>query len=181
MSISGEISDDVTFVHKTFPVPPSTRAIIEVKVSYPIKSVGRKGTDPIMGIYTTQDHVNIKEQCTQIWYGQVRNKDLHFHIRREQDLRKMPRCLKEEISTLNCNGNITILDYIPRPYSFSFGLPCHIVNPGISLKGLAYNISIHELTNKTSCIKLPYKAMKHCYQYYHHAALPNLFGTETMN
>ena len=72
-SISGEISKDVTFFHKTFPVPPSTRAIIEVDVSYPECSVWRQGYNPIIGIYTTTERVNIKKQCTQVPYGQLGN------------------------------------------------------------------------------------------------------------
>ena len=41
MSISGEISEDITFLHilnKAFPVPPSMRAIIQVDVSFPESS-----------------------------------------------------------------------------------------------------------------------------------------------
>ena len=30
MTISGVITEDITFLHKPFPVPPSIRAIIEV-------------------------------------------------------------------------------------------------------------------------------------------------------
>ena len=33
--VSGVISEDVTFIHKTFSVPPSMRAIIQVYVFYP--------------------------------------------------------------------------------------------------------------------------------------------------
>ena len=49
-TVSGEFFENVTFIHKTFPVPPSTRAIIEVNVSYP-DSFAK--TYPILGIYTS--------------------------------------------------------------------------------------------------------------------------------
>ena len=62
-SISGKISQDITFLHKMFPVPPSKRAIIEVHLSYTISSVRMQGNQPIMGIYATKDDVNIKKQC----------------------------------------------------------------------------------------------------------------------
>ena len=64
--ISGEISEDITFLHKTFPVPPSIEAIIEVDAYDPNLSLTDQGHYPILGIYTTQDHVNIKKQCTDI-------------------------------------------------------------------------------------------------------------------
>ena len=55
--VSGSVSEDIM-------VPPSVRAIIEVDVSYLINS-NRWGTIlPVMGIYTTKDHINIREQCT---------------------------------------------------------------------------------------------------------------------
>ena len=76
VSVSGEISEDLTFIHKTFPVPPSIRAIIEVDV-YDTVSFLRPNY-VMMGIYTTNNHVNIKKQCTHTWYGQLRNSNLHF-------------------------------------------------------------------------------------------------------
>ena len=63
VSVSGEISEDITFLHKTFPVPLSMRAIIEVNVSYPDISRLQKGHYLRVGIYTTKDHVNIIKQC----------------------------------------------------------------------------------------------------------------------
>ena len=81
MSVSGKISEDITFLHKPFPVPPSMRAIIQVDVTYAISSVRRQGIDPVMGIYTTKEHVNIQKQCVHIRYGQLKNSFLHRPIR----------------------------------------------------------------------------------------------------
>ena len=77
MFFSGEINEDVNFLHKTFPVPPSTRATIEVKVLVPNKLLRKPRRFPVMGIYTTTDHINIKKQCTHVRYGQLLNRDLH--------------------------------------------------------------------------------------------------------
>ena len=60
-SVSREISEDVTFIHKTFPGPPSEREIIEYGVRYQ----HNKFWQPvILETYTTQDHVNIEKNCT---------------------------------------------------------------------------------------------------------------------
>ena len=75
-SIAGEISDDVRFIYKTFPVPPSKRAIIEVNVSFPERYIVEQNQYPRMIIYTTKDHINIRsnKQCTQVGYGQLGNR-----------------------------------------------------------------------------------------------------------
>ena len=82
ISISGKISEDITFLHKMFPVPPSKRAIIEVDVSYPNSS--DRIHNPIMGIYTTHNHVNIKKQCSYVQYSQLGNQVLHPTIRLDE-------------------------------------------------------------------------------------------------
>ena len=133
-SISRKVSEDITFLHERFPVPPSKRAIIEVSVSYPESSVRRQGYNPLMGIYTTKDHVNIKKQCTQVSYGQLGNQNLHHRIRLDESDIPPPECLKEGLDTIQCRGNITVEDFKPRNFSFSFGFHCSEINPGSSLK-----------------------------------------------
>ena len=81
VSVSTKLSTDATFLHKAFPVPLSIRAIIEVDVSYLINSVRRQGIDPVKGIYTTEKHINIKNECTHIRCGQLANEHLHPRIR----------------------------------------------------------------------------------------------------
>ena len=79
ISISSDITEHITFLHKTFPVPPSMRAIIEVDVSYPNSS--DRIHDLIMGIYTTYNHVLIIKQCSYVQYTQLGNQGLHPTIR----------------------------------------------------------------------------------------------------
>ena len=182
-TISGEVSEDITFLHKTFPVPPSMRAIIKVDVSYPISSVGNpfigtKGHLPVIEFYTTDNHVNVKSQCTSTKYGQVSNTNLKIRLRLHN---KPLKCLKQRQGIRYCRGNITVQDFKPRNFSFSFGFPCEEINALSSLKGLVYNISIHEQTNETNCIQLPYDKMKVCKKYYQHTTLPNLFGVEDIS
>ena len=90
---SGVISEDMTFIYHQFPVPPSVRAIIEVDVSYPINSIGMQGTDPVLGIYTTNSHINIGKECTQNFYGQLLNRELHPVLTTEDESHKL-KCVR---------------------------------------------------------------------------------------
>ena len=113
MTISGSVSDDVKFIYKKFPVQSSMRAIIEVDVYYP-------DSNPILGIYTTRDHVNIKQKCVIKRYGQLENKNMHPGITMlGSDLSRTLNCATD--NTLHCTGNITVQDFKPRNFSFSFG------------------------------------------------------------
>ena len=120
MSISSEISEGVTFLHKTFPVPPSMRAIIEMGVYYPISSVQGRN-NPIIGIYTTENHINIKKQCTHVGYSQLGNKYLHPRIR----LHESYPCLPEGNDTIHYKGDFKVQDFKPWNFSFSFGFHCN--------------------------------------------------------
>ena len=84
LSISDAISEDITFLHKIFPVPPSMRAIIEVDVTFPIRHVRKQDRNPLMGIYTTQNHIDIKRQCTYVAYGQLKNSNLFPRIQLDE-------------------------------------------------------------------------------------------------
>ena len=178
ISISGEISENITFLRKTFPVPPSMRAIIEVDVSFPESSIRILGYNPMIGIYTTKDHVKIKKQCTYVPYDQLANGNLHRPIRLDESDIQPPKCLKEGLDTIHCTGNITVQDFKPRKFSFTFEFYCDRITLKSSLKGLVYNISIHEHTNETNCIFLPRKVRGTCSQIYLHSLLPNLIGAE---
>ena len=79
-SISAVISEDITFLHKKFPVPPSMRAIIEVDAAFPDIFIKQQEDCPAIGIYTTDNHTNIKKQCTDLEYGQLANQNLHPKI-----------------------------------------------------------------------------------------------------
>ena len=173
VSISGEISEDVTFIHKKFPVP-STRAIIEVNVSFPVASIVRHS--PTMEIYTTQDHVNLRKRCTYVRYGQLKNPDLHIPLRHY----RTPRCLEQNDGKVHCIRNVTVQDFKPRNFSFSIGFECHGLSSITSLKGLVYNISIHGQTNETNCVRLPLRTMEFCSQFFQHGILPNFIGQENM-
>ena len=175
-SISGEISDDITFFHKTFPVPPSIRAIIEVDV-YHHESMRR--TYPILGIYTTDYHINLRKQCTDTMYGQLGNKYLHSGITTYTGDSGCLKCKEDSTNILHCTGNITIQDFIPRKFSFSFGFFCDSIKALSSLKGLVYNISIEDQGNETKCFQFPRNHS--CYRYIQHQVYPSLMGPTGVN
>ena len=165
-SIHGNISEDVSFIHKMFPVPPSMRATINVDVYYPHKYLYPA---PILGIYT-QDHENIRRQCTFSSHGQVGNRDLHPQLTRYLDFSRTLRCERMS-NTLHCKGSIIVQDFIQRNFSFSFGFKCDSII--YSLKGLVYTISIDQ-TNEIHCLEQSEDLR--CYSYVQYAVFPNLMG-----
>ena len=152
-SFSGRISEDVTFFHETFPVPPSMRAIIQVSVIVPRKFITKSRSYPLMGIYTTQDHINIREKCIDRPYGQLGNRNLHPGLTMNKHRSRPLTCellpiigLFEGIAPdLHFHGNIIVQDYFPRKFSFSFGFHCLRIS---SLRGLKYSIKIQSIKSQ---------------------------------
>ena len=147
-SMSGVIFDDTSFFYETFPVSPLRRAMIEVDVQHFIGSSRQEGHYAMVGIYTTQDHINFKKRCTERLYGQLGNQYLRTGITTNTDESRHLICKNGLSNMLHCTGNITIQDFIPRKFSFSFGFRCDNVDASDSLRGLFYNMSIYG-TNKT--------------------------------
>ena len=126
-----------------------------------------------------QNHVNIERQYVHFRYGQLGNTNLYSRIRvKELDTRTI-KCLKTPEEKLHCAGNITIQDFKPIYFSFSFGFPCDSIVSNNSLKGLTYNISIQEQSNETNCISLPRKVTRLC-PHYQHGLLADLVGFQDM-
>ena len=69
-----------------------------------------------LGIDTKQDHV--KAGCTERKYGQLGNRDLHPVL-------DQSRCWHNFTTGLHrCKGTLTVQDFVPREFSFSFGFEC---------------------------------------------------------
>ena len=173
-SMSGVIFDDTTFFYETFPVSPLRRAIIEVDVQDFIGSSRSEGHYAMVGIYTTQDHINFKKRCMERIYRQLGNEYLRTGITTDTDESRHLICKSgRHPGMLHCTGNITVQNYIPRKFSFLFGFRCDNVDARDSLRGLFYNMSIYG-TNKTECFKLPPNYT--CYRYLQYGVLFNLMG-----
>ena len=175
-TVSRSVSEHVNFIHEVFPVPSSMRAIIEVAVYYPYYESVSSGDFPVLGLYTTEDHINIRSQCTHTKYGQLGNFNLHPSITLDRHESRPLKCAKYTTNTIHCTGDITAQDFIPRKFSFSFGFHCKDINVINSLKGLSYKISIHGQTNVTNCVALSLDSVKVCYRYSHYGVFPNLVG-----
>ena len=169
MTISGSVSDDVEFIYKTFPVQSSMGASIEVDVYYPHNS---STPYPILGIYTTRDHVNVKVKCAFKRYGQLGNYNLHPGITMDLYESEPLNChVDNTINTIHCTGK----DFKPRHFSFSFGFQCFNCF-SCSLRGLSYNLKIYGQTNETHCLAMSPRTANTCYTYSQYGVFPNLLG-----
>ena len=183
LTIYGQISNNVTYIHKSFTVPPSMRAIIEVSVSYPVRVYYYKSHRryypyyPVLGIYTTVDHINIRSQCIHTKYGQLLNFNLHPGITLDRHQSRPLKCLPDNNTIgIHCIGNITIQDFKPRHFSFPFGFHCQDRCASWSLNGLVYRLTIYGQTNRTKCVTLSFESAKDCYPYSQYSMFPNLLG-----
>ena len=170
-SISGEILENVTFIHKTFPVPPSDGAIIQYDVHFQMMR-----PFPTLGIYTTPDHVNIQRKCTYRSYGQVRNTAMHQDFGYWYSQYGHNSCEWVENNTRHCTGNITVQDFIRRKFYFSLGFNCRDVTPTTSLKGLIFNITIYPQREGVTCFPITEDSI--CRNYYRYGGFPSLLGDE---
>ena len=172
--VSGTIDQNIRFFYRKLPVPKSVRATINYVISYK----QRFSRYPLMGIYTKFPKVNNDRHCSKIRYAQLRNENLHPHL-------KVGRygtttCeLSAGDYTVNCRGRVTVQDYIPRNFHLTFGFHCDR-QPGNSLKGLKYNITFSYQSKETnSCIGYTSLDMlDKCKTYYDKTTLPNLIGNE---
>ena len=166
------ITEGTLFFYRMLPVAPSTRATTEFNVSYPQSSFVQRNRYPLMGIYTEYPKINIEKNCSKIRYGQFRNENLHPHLKVGKY--RTATCTLSGADTMNCTGRENIQDYIPRRFYLTFGFHCGW-QPIYSLKGLAYNISFYNLSNKTNnCLNVYGK----CSEFYNETSLPNLIGDE---
>ena len=147
-SISGSVSDDVTFLHKMFPVPPSSNMIVEMDISYP-----EIYDSPMIKLHTTEDHFDIRTQCIPGQYGQLREYGLHPGLIMGKSLSGRLRCelcFVQNTRMLHCRGDIIVQYYRPRHIYFSLGYHCNHIPSNSSLKGLDYKVTFSR-TNDIVC------------------------------
>ena len=174
----GTIRQDTEFYYKDLSQFPSEFATVEYDIMYSTALIRPR---PILDIYTTTDNKNLIKRCSNYGYGQLRNEHLHSPL----ELRSKPlgftTCLSNPNGTdiIHCHGKTAIRDYIPRRFGFSFGFEC-VWPKGGSLRGLTYNISIYDESNRTICHSMvPVQnttITHHCGYLYQYMTLPNLIG-----
>ena len=175
--VSGIITKNMTFFYRKLPVAPSLRATIEFSVSYPVSSMKGERPWPLMGIYTAYPKINIENRCSKIIYGQLHNENLHPFLRIPEY--RTTTCEMSGGDTVNCRGRVTVQDFIPRNFSLSFGFECD--SSMNSLKGLKYNITFSNQSNKTNVCKdhidhVNQRGQGVCGGFYRQMSLPNLVG-----
>ena len=130
-----------------------------------------------LDIYTAEHDRNLRTNCLNNVYGQLRNKNLNSPLKLGSYRFTTCKLDDVDVDMLHCKGRIPIQDYIPRHYGISFGYHYReLVRP--SLLGLSFNFTILGQTNITTCFKIPKHDEKlfNCQEYYEYRSLPNFIG-----
>ena len=189
VSISNVVGNDTNFHYRTFPTFPSKLATLEYSLLFNITEINyhcrRDGCRVALDMYTTEDDLNLKMNCSNDSFGQLRNRNLHTKLSIRYKPYAFIACKLDELDpdVLHCEGKTIIQDYKPRDYGFSFGYNCDSSTKP-SLIGLSYNFTISGLSNKTQCLPLPHysaETIKECLGFYNHISLPNLIGIHDIN
>ena len=177
ISFSHTIVNDTQFYYHKLSVNSSKLATIEYSI---INNIRYQCPDCMIHfhIYTTDDDKDLKTQCHNKNYGQLRNENLHTPLLPRKKPYRSTTCALDEDDDLIiiCHGKTSIQDFIPRNYAFSFGYSCDDM-PRPSLKGLVFNISLFDQSNETQCIQMPDTYLQDvCQKLYNNVLLPNLIG-----
>ena len=180
-SVNGTIEEDTTWFLRDLSVRPAMTATLEYSIRYP------KGEpQPVVSFYYKgQNSSNLQRGCNKEMQGQLCNKNLVVPLGRIK-YRDAFTCsgsacrdwlLLKLCDYWDCHGKTKIQDFEPKSYFFSLGFECgeRIGN----LKGLKYDVTIYDESNKTSCVnlnKVDAKRIDRCDRSYQYAAIPNQVG-----
>ena len=147
--VSDKISRNTNFYYRRLSRIPSKLATIEYFIRLNHTNLTAQCVDDQvckvnLQIYTTEIHRNLKQNCSDTDFGQLRNVNLYTPLRPRVTRYRYTKCELDSKDTdmLQCKGNAMIQDYKPRNYGFSFGYSCRRpVKP--SLVGLSYSFTIH--------------------------------------
>ena len=163
LSVSGTIENETAFFYRKIPTEsPSSSATIDYAVTFPrnLKYVN-------LGVYTTEDHINLQNRCTCHMYEQLGNKKMQTEL----DFLRNSCILSHD--KLSCNSRIIVWDYRPRKFGFSLGFYCE--DTWKSLKGLTYNITVTTQTIQPTCTPMP-ETVVDCSKYFLFVSFPNLLS-----
>ena len=175
VTISGQINTDTVFYYRQLSDVSSKVATVTYSIKF--KKVD---TEIILDIYTTEDDQNLKTNCSNDGFGQLRNENLLTPMTPRLPTYRFTTCTLDHVDSdiLHCEGETTIQDYKPRRYAFSIGYDCmDLVRH--SLEGLSYNFTISQQTNRTECSKIENHMNNDfflCHELYTHTSLPNMMG-----
>ena len=182
-SVKGTIEEDTTLFLSNLSVRPAMTASLEYSVQF---MYDKRWHYPIITFYYHgQDSPNLQPKCNVDMQGQLCNKNLVVPLHRS-NYRKTFTCSSsacrgwwfvKDCEYWNCHGRTKIQDFEPKSYSFSLGFECG-ERKG-NLKGLKYEVTISDESNKTSCVdlnKVDAQRMDRCDRSYRYAAIPNQVG-----
>ncbi len=159
VSVSKSVSDQRFYFHE-FSTHPSLMA----RVVYKITTLENS---PLFDIYTGDSQPSVEKKCSSRIFGQLANSDLHRNLSRGQN---GCRYILNSSKILECTGEIEILDYMPRSYSFSLGFLCGTSG---SLTNVTLVVALVDQKNRTECIP---NTNRFCSALYPHILLPSLMG-----
>ena len=181
-TVLGQIKTDTGFYYQKLSKFPSKVATIEYIVWFNKTNIDLHCVKDVkcfvrLDIYTTEHDRNLRTNCSNNVFGQLRNENLNSPLK--SGSYRFTTCKLDDVDLdmLHCKGRIPIQDYIPRHYGISFGYHCReLVRP--SLLGLSFNFTILRQTNSTTCFKIPKhdKKVFNCQEYYEYTSLPNFIG-----
>ena len=171
---SGTITENTKFFYRRLPTFSSKMATIQYNVTYEKYLLIYF---PVIYIYTTENHSDLRTKCISSRYGQLRNEDFWIPLNpRLIPYRGKTKCV-EEYQEIHCSGKITIQDYIPRRFSFSVGFECR--NRTVpSVQGLTFKFMITNQSNTTDCIKTNDIFSGLCKYNYDYTSSSNLMGVD---
>ena len=163
LSVSGRIENETTFFYRKIPTDsPTSSATIDYAVTFLI-SVEYVN----LGVYTTNDHINLQKRCTYHMYEQLGNKKMQTELDYHSNSCNISR------DKLSCQSRIMVWDYRPRKFAFSFGFYCE--DTWKSLRGLTYNITVTTETIHPTCTPMP-DTVVNCSKYFSFVSFPNLLS-----
>ena len=195
-TVSGTVEEDAKWLHSHLSVLPAITASISYHVQYPTSWASM----PILKFYDNgQNSSNLRDKCISGLIGQLLNKDLAIplvesygtdlktRVLLSTNYRDKFKCEQIDCSTCwfvkcncktwSCYGRTQIQDFEPKSYSFSVGFGCGVTKA--SLKGMEYDVTIENESNKTRCVDLKSvkkERMDLCDLDYRYAAIPNQLG-----
>ena len=190
VTVSDQIRIDTEFYFRELSLFPSKRATIEYSIKINTSNIGYHCVkydkcSICVAIYTTKHDIDLKTHCLNDLFGQLGNEDLHTPLYNRGRPYRSTTCKLDDddmdLNILHCEGRITVQDYIPRHYWFSFGYHCwELVRR--SLRGLLFNFTISGQTNETTCIKIPDADDEffNCHELYPYTSLPNMIGNPSV-
>ena len=100
--------------------------------------------------YKAQNSPNLQERCNAEMYGKLLNVDLAVPLYGKYREKFWCNDKDRDGWIRDCYGRIKIQDFEPKSYFFSLGFKCN-ERKG-NLKGLKYDVTISDESNKTSCL-----------------------------